>query len=71
MSEIDRLCAICAEEGVGAVLQFLPNIALGELAQACRLGAEEAAREDQFERAERLQRAAEYLAYLELPYESD
>ena len=72
MNDIDRLCAICAEEGVSAALRALRSGAsLAELAEACQWNAEQAQAQGGQARAHRLYSAAQYLAYLELPYQLD
>jgi hypothetical protein len=72
MNNIDHLCAICAEEGVSAVLRVLPaGASLTELAQACRWNAEQAQAQGSQAQADRLLSAAQYLAYLDLPYDID
>jgi hypothetical protein len=72
MNDVDQLCAICADEGVSAALRVLPSGAnLGALAEACRRHAERVRRQGDQARADRLVRAVQYLAYLELPYDLD
>jgi hypothetical protein len=72
MNAIDRLCAICVEEGVSAALRALPSgVSLAEIAEACRWNAERAKAQGSEARAHRLYSAAQYLAYLELPYQFD
>jgi hypothetical protein len=72
MNDIDRLCTICADAGVSAALHTLPpNANLEALADACLRQAEQAREQGSQARADRLSSAAQYLAYLELPYELD
>jgi hypothetical protein len=72
MNDIDRLCAICADEGVSAMLRALPrDTNLAALADACLRHAERARELGRQARADRFSSAAQYLAYLELPYELD
>jgi hypothetical protein len=72
MNDIDRLCALCAEEGVSAALRALPpDTNLAALADACLRHAERAREQGSQAQADRLCSAAQYLAYLELPYKLD
>jgi len=70
MNDFDRLCVLCADEGVSAALRALPCGAnLGALAEACRCHAERVQHQGDQTRADRLFSAVQYLAYLELPYD--
>ncbi len=76
MSELQRLCDVCAEEGVAAMLRMLGGSDdLGALAQACTRRAEESDRSGDGDSAPRLRQGAtsltQYLAYVSLGYHLD
>ena len=77
MTEIDRLCATCAEQGVEPILAELRDPAvMCEVARACAAAAEgvdaanDPARVERLrDAAERLRSEAHYLIYLQFPYD--
>jgi hypothetical protein len=87
MNDIERFCAVCADEGFQAALRGVgPDVSREALCEACRRQAVQAQRQGQYQQADRLHFAAlslaqpdqssaepspAYLAYLELPYHLD
>ena len=72
MNVIDQLCAVCSEEGVERALRELPaGASLAEFAEACWSKAKQARERGSHVQADHLFHAAQYLAYLELPYALD
>jgi hypothetical protein len=76
MSELQRLCDVCAKEGAAAMLHMLGGSEdLGALAEACMRRAEEADRSGDGVDAIRLRAGAtcltQYLAYVSLGYHLD